>query len=54
MGWWDGHLHQFLCKGKRYGVPDPEWDFDRFIDDTTITLKDLKWVALSRQFSGHF
>ena len=41
MGWWDDHLHQFLCKKKRYGVPDPEWDFNKIIDDSTVALKDL-------------
>jgi hypothetical protein len=41
MGWWNSHLHQFLCKGKRYGIPDPEWDFDKIIDDGTIAIKDL-------------
>ena len=41
MGWWDGHLHQFLCKRKRYGVPDPDWDFDKIINDSRITIKNL-------------
>ena len=41
MGWWEGHLHQFLYKKKRYGVPDPEWDSGEIIDDGTISIKDL-------------
>ena len=34
-------MHQFLCKRKRYGVPDPDWDLDKIIDDGTIPIKDL-------------
>ena len=41
MGWWNSHLHQFLCKRKRYGVPDPDWDSGKIIDDGTISIKDL-------------
>jgi len=41
MGWLSGHLHQFLCKRKRYGIPDPKWDFDKLIDDQTVAIKDL-------------
>jgi len=41
MGWLSGHLHQFLCKRKRYGVPDPDWDFDKIIDEETVAIKDL-------------
>ena len=41
MGWLDSHLHQFLCKRKRYGVPDPDWDIDTIIDDGTVAIKDL-------------
>ena len=43
MGCWDDHLHQFLCKRKRYGVPDPEWNFAKVIDDSTVALKDLSF-----------
>lgn len=28
MGWTDTHLHEFDIGGRRYGIPDPEWDFD--------------------------
>ena len=41
MGWWNSHLHQFVYRKKRYGMPDPDWDFDRIIDDSTVALKDL-------------
>lgn len=26
MGWTNSHLHDWHIEGKRYGVPDPEWD----------------------------
>lgn len=28
MGWTDSHLHQFDVDGRRFGVPDPDWDDD--------------------------
>jgi len=28
MGWHDSHLHMFVFDGKRYGVPDYDWDSD--------------------------
>lgn len=31
MGWTDSHLHEFEINGRRYGVPDPDWDFDRAV-----------------------
>lgn len=31
MGWTDSHLHEFDINGRRYGVPDPDWDFDRAV-----------------------
>ena len=41
MGWWSSHLHQFLCKRNWYGVPDPDWDPGKIIDDGTNAIKDL-------------
>ena len=35
MGWTDSHLHQFVAKGKRYGVPDREFGLDRENEDKT-------------------
>lgn len=26
MGWTNSHLHAWAIDGRRYGVPDPEWD----------------------------
>lgn len=28
MGWWNYHLHEFSIKGVRYGVPEPDWDYE--------------------------
>ncbi len=41
MGWWNCHLHQLVYHRKRYVVPDPEWDFGKVIDDSTVALRDL-------------
>jgi hypothetical protein len=40
MGWEGYHLHQFIIRGKRYGVPQPGgmWFLD---DPTTVQLADL-------------
>ena len=40
MGWEDYHLHYFEIDGKRYGMPDPEWDNDD-IDEETVMFSDL-------------
>ena len=31
MGWTDSHLHEFVIGGERFGVPDPEDDWDEEI-----------------------
>jgi Plasmid pRiA4b ORF-3-like protein len=35
MGWTDSHLHQFLIRGERYGIPHPELDMS---DENDVTL----------------
>ncbi len=44
MGWEGYHLHQFIIRGKRYGVPQPGgmWFPD---DPTTVQLADLESVC---------
>ena len=42
MGWTDSHLHQFVRKGVRYGVPDPDWDEEKIIEDKRVRLSALK------------
>lgn len=27
FGWWNYHLYEFEIDGKRYGIPDPDWDY---------------------------
>lgn len=39
--WWNIHLHQLAYQRKRYGVPDPERDFDKILDDSTVAISDL-------------
>lgn len=43
MGWWDYHLHEFIRHGKRYGVPDPDFDWggEPLLNDKRIRLSDL-------------
>jgi hypothetical protein len=41
MGWKDAHLHVFEVGGRRYGVPDPDWDDDETRDETEARLRDV-------------
>ena len=41
MGWLDCHLWDFEAGGKRYGIPDPDWDLDE-----TIAAKNTKLASL--------
>jgi hypothetical protein len=40
MGWFDGHLHQFVADGVQYGVPDNDWDLD-VQDERRVTVADI-------------
>ncbi|MEJ2244947.1 MAG: plasmid pRiA4b ORF-3 family protein [Acidobacteriota bacterium] len=33
MGWTDSHMHQFVAKGKCYGIPDQEFGLDQEDED---------------------
>ena len=48
MGWEGYHLHQFIIRGKRYGVPQPGglWFPD---DPTQVRLADLRLRAMTGQ-----
>jgi hypothetical protein len=41
MGWTDSHLHDFHWREDRFGIPDPELDEERVVDESTVTLKEL-------------
>ena len=41
MEWTDSHLHDFHCREDRFGIPDPELDGERVVDESTVTLKKL-------------
>jgi hypothetical protein len=41
MGWTDSHLHMFECEGVRFGVPDPEFDFEEMVDERSVRLGEL-------------
>jgi hypothetical protein len=34
MGWTNSHLHEFEIAGRRYGIPDPDWDGQELVDET--------------------
>ena len=40
MGWFNVHLHQFIIRGKYYGIPDP--------DDPDFEIKNEKRVKLNQ------
>jgi hypothetical protein len=41
MGWFESHLHEFEIDGVRYGMPDPDFDFElQLRDETKITLRE--------------
>jgi hypothetical protein len=33
MGWTNSHLHEFNIAGRRYGIPDPDWDGQNLTDE---------------------
>ena len=41
MGWTDSHLHQFLAREHRFGVPDPEWGDDDLDDESGVPLRSI-------------
>jgi hypothetical protein len=38
MGWNDSHLHEFEINGRRYGMPDPDWDDGEVQEETRARL----------------
>lgn len=47
MGWSESHLHQFVFDGKRYGEPDPEFDFE--LDDPMLNEKEFRIEQLLKK-----
>ena len=41
MGWTDSHLHDFHWREERFGIPEPEFDEERVVDERTVTLKEF-------------
>jgi|SRR5690606_13167976 hypothetical protein len=33
VGWTNSHLHEFEIDGRRYGIPDPDWDDQNVTDE---------------------
>ncbi|TAJ84847.1 plasmid pRiA4b ORF-3 family protein [bacterium] len=40
MGWYDGHLHQFIVGETHYGVPDPD-DFSEVKNEKSVRLGQI-------------
>lgn len=41
MGWTNSHMHEFLWKGRRYGAPGSDGEFEEVINEDTVTLRKL-------------
>ena len=41
VGWTNSHLHEFEIAGRRYGIPDPDWDDQSVADEAESTLISL-------------
>ncbi len=47
MGWFGGHLHQFVADDVQYGVPDDEWGVE-VQDERRVTVADVAPAAGDR------
>lgn len=55
MGWTDSHLHEFDIAGRRYGVPDPDWDTDgSVISEKRIALSSALGGSKSFRYTYDF
>ena len=48
MGWCDCHLHEFIINEERYGLPEPDWDYDEVISEQRKRL--LKTLEGAKEF----
>lgn len=49
FGWQDQHLFEFQIAGKRYGIPNPEWDEERkVLQAKSIRLADVISKGINR------
>lgn len=54
MGWHDGHLHEFEIAGERYGVPDPDYDFEPVCSEKRVRLATALCGAKSFRYVYDF
>jgi len=55
FGWWNCHLHEFEIAHRRYGVPDPDFDFGPpTIDERTARLTALVGEGASFHYTYDF
>ena len=45
FGWLDYHLHEFEIDGRRYGQPDPDWDFEPVMPEARTALSRVVSVG---------
>ncbi|WNZ44054.1 plasmid pRiA4b ORF-3 family protein [Leptolyngbya boryana CZ1] len=50
MGWFDGHLHVFEIQERRYGRPDPKFDWD--VEDASKVK--LSQIVTGEKFKFHY
>lgn len=48
MGWKSYHLHEWVVAGRRYGVPDPDWEDREVLQEQTVRLRDIAPVEEMR------
>ncbi|MCL5962566.1 MAG: plasmid pRiA4b ORF-3 family protein [Chloroflexi bacterium] len=41
MGWTDSHLHQFIIEGRYYGEPDPDFGWEKTVNEKRVRLPQV-------------
>ena len=54
FGWGDYHLHEFDFGGERFGIPDPEFDWEPVRPETRIQLKTALGGMASFKYTYDF
>ena len=54
FGWWNYHLHEFEIGGARYGVPDPDWDWEPPRDERHVRLESVAKEGTSFRYTYDF
>jgi hypothetical protein len=54
FGWWNYHLHEFEIGRARYGVPDPDWDWEPPRDERRVRLESVAREGTSFRYTYDF